>query len=156
MSSQTPSDIADKDSACIHATCVAVQGRGLLIVGASGSGKSSLALRMIALGADLVADDRVDLSRDEGAVIADAPQRIAGLIEARGIGLLRAAPCGPVALDYVLDMDQTQPARLPEPVTLQLLGHYVPLLFGAGVPNLAEALMQLLKMGRVYPEWTST
>ncbi len=156
MSSQTLSDIANKESACVHATSVAVQGRGLLIVGASGSGKSSLALRMIALGADLVADDRVDLSRDEGAVIADAPQRIAGLIEARGIGLLRAAPCGPVALDYVLDMDQTQPARLPEPVTLQLLGHYVPLLFGAGVPNLAEALMQLLKMGRVDLEWTST
>ncbi len=156
MCSQTLSDIADMESACVHATCVAVEGRGLLIVGASGSGKSSLALRMMALGADLVADDRVDLSRDEGAVIADAPQRIAGLIEARGIGLLRAAPCGPVALDYVLDMDQTQPARLPEPVTLQLLGHYVPLLFGAGVPNLAEALMQLLKMGRVDSEWTST
>ncbi len=156
MCSQTLSDIADKDSACIHATSVAVQGRGLLIIGASGSGKSLLALRMMALGADLVADDRVDLRRDEGAVIAAAPKRIAGLIEARGIGLLHAAPCGPVALDFVLDMDQTQPARLPEPVTLQLLGHYVPLLFGAGVPNLAEALMQLLKMGRVDPEWTST
>ncbi|MBO9436029.1 HPr kinase/phosphatase C-terminal domain-containing protein [Ruegeria sp. R13_0] len=156
MSSQTLSDIADKDSACVHATCVAVQGRGLLIVGASGSGKSSLALRMIALGADLVADDRVNLRRDAGAVIADAQPQISGLIEARGIGLLRAAPCGPVALDYVLDMDQKQPARLPEPVTLQLLGHYVALLFGAGVPNLAEALMQLLKMGRVDPEWTST
>jgi HPr kinase/phosphorylase len=69
---------------------------------------------------------------------------------------MRAAPCGPVALGYVIDMDQTQTTRLPEPVTLQLLGHYVPLLFGAGVPNLAEALMQLLKMGRVDPGWTST
>ncbi len=156
MSSQTLSDIADKDNACVHATCVAVQGRGLLIIGASGSGKSSLALRMMALGADLVADDRVDLSRDEGEVIADAPQRIAGLIEARGIGLLRATPCGPVALGYVIDMDQTQTTRLPEPVTLQLLRHEIPLLFGTGVPNLAEALMQLLKMGRVDPEWTST
>ncbi len=156
MCSQTLSDIANKDGACIHATCVAVRGRGLLIVGVSGSGKSSLALRMMALGADLVADDRVDLRRDEGAVIAAAPKRIAGLIEARGVGLLRAAPCGPVALGYVIDMDQTQTTRLPEPVTLQLLGHYVPLLFGASVPNLAEALMQLLKMGRVDPEWTST
>lgn len=156
MCSPTLSDIADKDSGCIHATCVAVQGRGLLIIGASGSGKSSLALRMMALGADLVADDRVDLRRDAGAVIADAVPQIAGLIEARGIGLLRAAPCGPVALDYVIDMDRTQPARLPEPAGLRLLGHYVPLLFGAGVPNLTEALMQLLKMGRVDPEWTST
>ena len=156
MCSQTLSDIADKVSACVHATCVAVQGRGILIVGASGSGKSLLALRMMALGADLVADDRVDLRRDAGAVIADATPQIAGLIEARGIGLLRATPCGPVALDYVIDMDQTQTARLPEPVTLQLLGHDVPLLFGAGVPNLTEALMQLLRMGRVDPEWIST
>ncbi len=47
----------------LHASAVAVDGRGCLITGASASGKSTLALEMIALGAELVADDRVDVRR---------------------------------------------------------------------------------------------
>ncbi|PIY73077.1 MAG: serine kinase, partial [Rhodobacterales bacterium CG_4_10_14_0_8_um_filter_70_9] len=77
----------------IHASCVAwaVAGkaRGLLILGASGAGKSALALELIALGAALVADDQVALRRVGEAVVAAPPPPLAGLIEARGLGLLR-------------------------------------------------------------------
>ena len=45
----------------IHATCIALDGRGVLLRGPSGSGKSDMALRLIDAGAELVADDRVDL-----------------------------------------------------------------------------------------------
>ena len=150
------SDIADQDTACIHATCVAVQDAGILIIGASGAGKSALALQMMALGAQLVADDRVDLRSQDGQVMASAVSQISGLIEARGIGLLRAETAGPVPLAYIVDLDHTEPARLPEPEQVRLLRQSVPLLRAAGVPNLAAGLIQLVKMGRVAPEWPNT
>lgn len=156
MRSLALSEAENRDSACIHATCVAVGGQGLLIVGSSGAGKSGLALRMMALGAALVADDRVALRMDQGHVMAEAMPHIGGLIEARGIGLLRVQPHDPVPVAYVLDLDQSEPARLPDPLTTPLLRQTVPLLRGASIPNLAEAMMQLLKMGRVDPEWPST
>lgn len=156
MRQHTLSDTVNKDKACVHASCVAVAGRGVLIVGASGTGKSSLALRMMALGAELVADDRVELYLHDDQVMAEPVPHISGLIEARGIGLLNATPCAPVRLAYVLDMDQEQPSRLPEPSETKVLKQTVSVLAGAGVPNLAEAMIQLLKMGRVDPEWPSS
>jgi HPr kinase/phosphorylase len=74
----------------LHATCVAVDGRGVLILGPSGSGKSALALRLLSLGARLVADDRTEVTVTGGRLVARCPVQIAGLIEARGVGLLRA------------------------------------------------------------------
>ncbi|MES0827809.1 HPr kinase/phosphorylase [Ruegeria sp. SCP11] len=156
MSGQTLSDSRQQDSAILHATCVAVDGQGALILGRSGAGKSALALRMMALGAGLVADDRVALRMDKGRIMADAAPNIRGLIEARGVGLLRADPAGETPVSYVVDLDQTETERLPEPITTEVLRQTVPLLRAAGIPNLAEALMQLLKMGRVDPEWPST
>ncbi|WP_420586279.1 HPr kinase/phosphorylase [Ruegeria sp.] len=148
-------NIQDQDKAILHASCVCVAGCGLLIVGKSGAGKSGLALQMMALGAGLVADDRVALCMVEGRAQADAAPNIAGLIEARGIGLLKAMAAGPSPITYVVDLDQTEPARLPEPLTTVVLRQTVPLLRGGGVPNLAAALMQLLKSGRVDTEWPS-
>jgi HPr kinase/phosphorylase len=94
----------------IHATCLrlaragspfgAPPGCGVLILGPSGSGKSDLALRLIAAGAELVADDRTDLFVRAGRLFARAPARIAGLLEVRGVGILALphARQAPVAL----------------------------------------------------------
>ena len=79
----------------LHASAVALDPlRGVLIKGGSGAGKSTLALQLMALGAHLVADDRVDLSVETGHLVARAPASIAGRIEARGVGLLRAEALG--------------------------------------------------------------
>ena len=67
----------------IHASAVALDGQGVLILGPSGAGKSALALQLIGLGAQLVGDDRIALDRVGGDVIASAPAALAGLIEAR-------------------------------------------------------------------------
>ncbi|WP_040850329.1 HPr kinase/phosphorylase, partial [Nitrospirillum viridazoti] len=76
----------------VHATCVSVGGAGVLLRGASGSGKSDLALRLVDAGALLVADDQVALAADPTATLltATAPERLAGLIEVRGLGILPA------------------------------------------------------------------
>ena len=57
----------------IHGTCVAIGGAGALLLGPSGSGKSDLALRLIDQGAELVADDRVELRVAGAQVLASAP-----------------------------------------------------------------------------------
>ncbi|WP_424832663.1 HPr kinase/phosphorylase [Ruegeria sp.] len=153
MECQSLKDTVGREAACVHASCVAVLRQGVLIVGPSGAGKSGLALHMMALGAQLVGDDRIDLAEDAGRVIADAPPAIRGLVEARGIGLLRADTAGPVPVSVVVDLGQETSKRLPDPMTVPVLRQTVPLLHAAGIPNLAAALMQYVKMGRVDPEW---
>jgi serine kinase of HPr protein (carbohydrate metabolism regulator) len=104
----------------LHATAVAIDGQGVLIEGPSGSGKSDLALRLLDRGAALVADDQVRVARDGAAVRLACPERIAGLIEVRGLGILRvtAAAGAPLALCVTLGEE----ARLPEPATRDVLG----------------------------------
>jgi serine kinase of HPr protein (carbohydrate metabolism regulator) len=75
-------------SETLHASCVAIDGRAVLIEGLSGSGKSDLALRLIDRGATLVSDDYTIVRRHGDALIASAPDTIAGLIEVRGVGLV--------------------------------------------------------------------
>lgn len=133
----------------VHASCVAHGGAAVLILGASGSGKSSLALQMIAMGAKLVADDRTILRRGKDGLIADAPKTILGQIEARGVGILRAAPHGPAPVRLAIDLDQTETQRLPEPREISFLGQSVPLLYFAPSPHFVASILQMLACGRV-------
>jgi serine kinase of HPr protein (carbohydrate metabolism regulator) len=106
-----------KTSVNIHATCVRIgragaafgapRDEGVLLLGKSGAGKSDLALRLIALGATLVADDRTDLYVWRRKLYARAPARLAGLIEVRGVGILGLphAPRVRVALVVELGRD---------------------------------------------------
>nr|QJR98197.1 HPr kinase [uncultured Alphaproteobacteria bacterium] len=74
----------------IHATAVAVQGRAVLLLGKSGSGKSDLALRLIMnKNAVLIADDRVELRSVNGVLKASCPENIKGLLEVRGLGICK-------------------------------------------------------------------
>lgn len=109
----------------VHATCVAIGGRGVLIAGRPGSGKSDLALRLIDRGAALVSDDYTELDLVDGRLVARAPARIAGRMEIRGVGLveIEAAPEAPVCLFADLD---SIPERLPEPATRRVAGQEVP------------------------------
>ena len=77
------------DEVNIHASCVAIGRHGVLLLGRSGSGKSDLALRLIDQGAVLVADDRTILFVEKGLLYARAPSSIRGLIEVRGVGIVR-------------------------------------------------------------------
>lgn len=142
-------DPSDKNPETIlHASCVALNGRGVVIHGASGSGKSGLALDLMALGAGLVADDRVILILRGQDIIATAPEPIAGLIEARGIGLLNAAPHGPVPVACVVDLNQIEAERMPPLRETILLGQSVPLLFKVDTPHFPASLVQYLRAGR--------
>ncbi|WP_102109591.1 HPr kinase/phosphorylase [Oceaniglobus roseus] len=131
----------------LHAGCVALNGRGLLIRGAAGRGKSTLALRLMAHGAALVADDRTRIARQGGILFASAPPTLPPLIEARGLGLLRADLLAQAALAAVVDLDRASEGRLPRPATCDILGLPLPLLAGGDLPHLDAMLIQYLKAG---------
>lgn len=121
MASATAPAIAAAPALRLHATCVAQGGRGILLRGPPGSGKSDLALRLIDRGAVLVADDQVLIKRRGRALLARAPAGLHGLIEVRGIGILRVVAVE-ARLDLVIDLGEPPADRLPEPASSDLLG----------------------------------
>jgi HPr kinase/phosphorylase len=141
----------------LHASCVALDGpdgpMALLITGRSGTGKSRLALELISRGAALVADDRTRLRREGARVMASAPGTIAGLIEARGVGLLRLPALDEAPVAFVADLDAREPERLPPPRSVALHGVDLPLIFCGDDPAtaaaMAPALWALMRVGGV-------
>ena len=115
----------------LHASCVACAGCGVLILGQSGAGKSALALQLISLGANLVADDRTEVRAGGLHLVARAPDTIQGLIEARGVGILRLPFLPSAEISLVIDLDQTESDRLPPRRRVTLLGIDCDLVLGS-------------------------
>jgi HPr kinase/phosphorylase len=140
---------ADVDRPLIlHASAVALGGLALVITGPSGSGKSQLALALMALGAALVADDRTMILPDpDGPPRAAAPDTIRGLIEARGLGLLAAEPAPPTPVTALLDLGRIETERLPPIRHTTLAGSRIPLLHKVEMVHFPAALLQYLKGG---------
>ena len=128
----------------LHAACAARRGVGILLLGRPGIGKSDLLLRLIDRGFDLVADDRVLVEAGR----AMPPPALAGLIEIRGLGLLRMAHVAPVRLGLAVLLDEPA-TRLPCPER-HALG--VPLLrmvpFAASAPCRIEIALDCLAGSR--------
>lgn len=115
----------------VHATAVALNDAtkpfggpnegAVLLLGDSGAGKSDVALRLIAAGGKLIADDQTVLFIEGGRVMADAPPKLAGGMEIRGLGIMRLeeAPAMPVILAVRLDPEDAIP-RMPEPAFFTL------------------------------------
>ena len=109
----------------VHATAVALGGRCVLLLGASGTGKSDLALRLIDRGWRLVADDHVVLAQEKGVLWASAPPQLAGLIEVRGVGIVPEPALARAPVVLALDL-ATSPDRLPDPARRDLAGVAIP------------------------------
>ena len=137
------------ESEILHATTVAVADRGLLILGPSGSGKSMLAIRLIALGAKLVSDDQTRVTVQGGRLIASCPNPdLQGLIEARGLGILRAASVETADLTLAIDLGQPEPDRLPPRRKVTILGAELSLVLQPQNDHFPDALMLYLRHGR--------
>ncbi len=135
----------------LHGTCLAVGSHGVLLVGAPGSGKSDLALRLIdevghgsgehLTKSTLVADDQVLVQRQKERLIASAPQVLKGLLEVRGLGLIKVPAVDEITLTLALRMtEKEQIERMPGPAIehMNLLGIPLPILsiapFNASAP----------------------
>lgn len=115
----------------IHATCVSIDGHGVLLRGPSGSGKSDLALRLIEAGAVLVGDDycsyRTESGWDGDILIATSRPEMAGILEVRGLGLVRVGHVREAPVRLLFDLYPGQvPDRMPARETVDLHGVAVP------------------------------
>jgi HPr kinase/phosphorylase len=128
----------------LHASCVALEGNGVLLLGASGRGKSDLALCLIDGGGILVADDRVMVERQGDVLVARPARTLRGLIEARGVGILRMRHQSSCHLSLVVDLDPVGPwPRLPAPSHHRILGIALPRLHVDPRPASACAKIRL-------------
>jgi HPr kinase/phosphorylase len=135
----------------LHATTVVRERRAVLIRGASGSGKSALALELLAWGCALVADDRTELTREGERLVARCPMAIRGLIEARGVGLLQAEALEEAEIAAIVDLDHQEVERLPPWREEAILGVRLPVLHKPLNGPFAAAVLQYLKGGRAAP-----
>ncbi len=135
----------------IHASCVMLNQKGILILGAPGQGKSDLCLRLIMdKGGVLVSDDRVDLKTAGGQVEASAPASIKGLLEVRGVGILTLPVVESCRINLVINLvrEAEDVERLPEPSFYELGGVKIPQInlwpFEASAPDKVLAALSLL------------
>ena len=132
----------------VHASCVSVSGRGVLLRGAPGAGKSDLALRLIDGGATLVSDDQVALTSGGVILLAAPPTRSAGLLEVRGIGIVRVACVLQCPLHLVVDLVAPEAVeRMPEAATVDLCGQRLPCMAIAPFEASAPAKIRLALTG---------
>ena len=103
-----------------------MDGRALLIEGAPGSGKSSLALALIDRGGVLIGDDGVALEPREGRLWASPPPTIAGKLEIRNVGIVDLPTAqAPVAL--VIALDEAAPRYIEAPEWIEIAAINLPL-----------------------------
>ena len=114
-------------SEVIHATTVAINGRAVVISGASGSGKSDLGLRLLDRGFGLVSDDRTLVRREGDRLIASAPRNIAGKLEVRGIGIVEVDHLDDVPVALLVELTSDIQRMPDDSRTRSILGLAVPL-----------------------------
>jgi Serine kinase of the HPr protein, regulates carbohydrate metabolism len=131
-------------SLIMHASCVDVNGNGVLIVGRSGSGKSSLAINLLALGSKLVADDQCELIRKNNGFRISKPASLPKSIEIRGVGLVSVPMVNETSLGWVVNMDEVEKERMPTPRFTEIGGLRVPTVFGKDMDDLASRIYVLV------------
>lgn len=94
----------------LHGSCVSRDGDAILVLGPPGSGKSDLVLRLLSRGFELVADDQVDIVGS----VASCPAALAGLLEVRGLGIVRLPYRSHARLVLILELDGSI-ERMPHP-----------------------------------------
>lgn len=110
----------------VHATAVAIDGNGVLIIGPSGSGKSDLALRLIDRGAKLVSDDAVAVSIEQDMLVLFAAPNIETLLEIRGIGIQTVPAIGSAPLRLVAELTETIERMPPQQMVSAIGGFNIP------------------------------
>lgn len=139
----------------IHASCVSIGSHGVLLMGRSGSGKSDVALRLLARGAMLVADDQVILRKEEGELVAGVDETIRGLLEIHGVGLVKYPVATNIPVRLVVQLVSLEEMEhIPAPQTYQMMGVSVPQIgiygFDASTPDKIYAAIHAMHRNNLH------
>lgn len=145
---------ADALPRLLHATAVSFDHTAVLFIGPSGSGKSALALEMMAIGAGLIGDDMIRLSCAADGILVSSPLEKGARfgIEARGLGLLSAKRADPALLGVVVNLEHASQVRLPPPKTVTIDGVRVPFIDKVESPAFPAMLKQYVQQGSMFDE----
>ena len=137
-----------ENSTLLHASCVAIGDRAVLLMGDSGSGKSDLTLRLIDRGARLVSDDYTECERRGDALFVSPPSTIAGKMEVRYIGVVPMPYVSNVSVALAIGLDD-KPQRMPDrALSVDILDVTLPLFqldaFEPSAPLKAELALRSL------------
>ena len=130
----------------IHASGVCFEKKGVLILGKSGSGKSSLALSLVANGAQLVCDDRAQLRMKNKILMMTKPPSLPGALEVRGLGLISVPAITEARVELIIDMALTSDSRLGGH-KMELFGVEIPCVKGKNFYGLSDAIIVWSKYG---------
>jgi serine kinase of HPr protein (carbohydrate metabolism regulator) len=136
-----------------QASCVAIgpeaSRRALMIVGAAGTGKSSLALALIDRGAVLIGDDSVILDASDGRLLAYPHPNTRGLIEVRNLGLIAMPVCEAAPVALIVRLDDSAPRYAEGADTTAIAGVSLPIvtLWPGGAVLAIKAELALERLG---------
>ncbi len=133
----------------IHATCVSVNNNGLLIVGKSSTGKSSLALDLIFSGGKLIADDITKIFLKNNLVYASAPKNLPSGLEVRNFGIIQVPILKETSINLVIDLSKMETERLPQNRTIEILNTEIPYYKCSKLNNLSKIIYFLTKFGKI-------
>jgi HPr kinase/phosphorylase len=105
--------ISKNNSKILHASSVEIDGKGVVILGKSGSGKSNLAIKLISMGAKLISDDQTYFKLKDNKIIISKPKTTPNFIEARGIGLIKTPMVMSAKLFCFVNITNIELERLP-------------------------------------------
>ena len=139
--------ISKNNSKILHASSVEIDGKGVVILGKSGSGKSNLAIKLISMGAKLISDDQTYFKLKDNKILISKPETTPNLIEARGIGLIKAPLVLSAKLFCFVNITNIELKRLPSEEIKYCFGKKIKMVEFNPTYNNESALFLSLRYG---------
>lgn len=139
--------ISQDNSKIIHASSVDINGKGVVILGKSGTGKSNLAIKLISMGAKLISDDQTHFRLKENKIIISKPETTPNFIEARGIGLIEVPFVVSAKLFCFVKITNLELKRLPNAKKKHCFGKKIKMMEFNPIYNNESALFMSLRYG---------
>ena len=133
----------------IHSTCVSLNKKGILIIGKSSAGKSSLGLDLIFAGGNLISDDITEISLQNNDLIAYVPKNLPRGLEVRNFGIIKVPMINHTIIDIVIDLNKVEKKRIPKKKYISIMGIKKPYYRCRKIKNLYKIIYLITKYGKV-------
>ncbi|QHX36317.1 HPr(Ser) kinase/phosphatase [Spiroplasma sp. BIUS-1] len=149
----------------VHASCINIFGKGVLLIGESGIGKSEITLDLVKANHLFVGDDRIVITKKSNELYGKSHEILKNLVEVRGIGIVDVSQTNgyqvileKTKIDLVIELTQFKKNGIDDSERLgntfagyEILGVDIPYIkipvsSGRNIPNIIEAAVAKLKI----------